>query len=436
MKQILGLGFDQGIVIFTPGGAGVGTVVFSDMVAFKPARLLAITNITKKMLIYAAEKTGKAGAWSAVSMFGGTLTLEMSTTGHSSGDILRVQYEDDYHQWFESYGPRECFLDGLYSGQRFYYDGAWPAVRTAVGILNPIGGTQMPFYESIIVSASRPCDIQVSWTNDSLYGINAWPTTGDIYRGYLNGSLIIPFNRFIYPHNRLQVWTEFGDGAPIHITGSVLGYAVASDMHFNARKSMIWIGDSISKGSGGGDYIGPQGHHAFIAKDHLCNLGYDYRMILKAEGGKTTADSEVWRTQQGLTVARPRQVGVIVYNMGANDWPAPATALTNLGLFVPWARKIYPQATIIVMGPSPAQDNTSEAGIATIRTNYQGYVAGLADPRVLYCNLGTAFDRTDFATNYSSADTPGYGIHPSAAGYAALGALVSAFLDANLGTIP
>lgn len=93
MKQILGLGV--GAATFTPGGAGSGTLVFTGMVGFSPARLMAVTNVTQKKLIYAAEVTGKAGTWTAVTAAGGTLTLEASTSGYGAADVLRCIYDAD-----------------------------------------------------------------------------------------------------------------------------------------------------------------------------------------------------------------------------------------------------------------------------------------------------------------------------------------------------
>lgn len=93
MKQVLGLGV--GTATFTPGGAGAGTLVISGMVGFSQARLMAVSNVTRKKLIYAVEVTGKAGTWTAVTTAGGTLTLDADTTGHNSGDVLRCLYETD-----------------------------------------------------------------------------------------------------------------------------------------------------------------------------------------------------------------------------------------------------------------------------------------------------------------------------------------------------
>jgi hypothetical protein len=93
MKQILGLDF--GAVAFTPGTAGVGTLVISGVTDFAPARLMAVTNVTRRALIYIAEVTDKGGVWSSVTATGGTVTLDMNTTSHSSGDVLRCLYESD-----------------------------------------------------------------------------------------------------------------------------------------------------------------------------------------------------------------------------------------------------------------------------------------------------------------------------------------------------
>lgn len=92
MKQILGL--DVGTIVFTPGAAGAGTLVVSGVPYFKPARMLAVTNVTRRSLIYIAEGgVALAGAWSSVTATGGTLTLDTSTSGHNAGDLLRAFYE-------------------------------------------------------------------------------------------------------------------------------------------------------------------------------------------------------------------------------------------------------------------------------------------------------------------------------------------------------
>lgn len=54
---------------------------------------MAVSNVTRRTLIYAAEEPGKAGAWTSVTTGGGTLTLDTSTATHEDTDTLRCLYE-------------------------------------------------------------------------------------------------------------------------------------------------------------------------------------------------------------------------------------------------------------------------------------------------------------------------------------------------------
>jgi len=75
---------------FTPGASGVGTVNLSGISPFDVKRLAAIINQTRGVTIYATGAV--ATRYTAVS--GTTLTLFVDTTGHSSGDVLQVIYDD------------------------------------------------------------------------------------------------------------------------------------------------------------------------------------------------------------------------------------------------------------------------------------------------------------------------------------------------------
>jgi hypothetical protein len=75
---------------FTPGASGVGTVNLSGIAGFNIKYLVAIINQTRGVTIYA---TGNAST-RYTSVAGTTLTLNADTTGHSSGDVLQVIYED------------------------------------------------------------------------------------------------------------------------------------------------------------------------------------------------------------------------------------------------------------------------------------------------------------------------------------------------------
>lgn len=75
---------------FAPGGAGAGTVTFTNMSSISLDRLLIIANATRGTIIYNfADST--LGGTAATNV----LTLATSTSGHSSGDKLVIYYDDD-----------------------------------------------------------------------------------------------------------------------------------------------------------------------------------------------------------------------------------------------------------------------------------------------------------------------------------------------------
>lgn len=74
---------------FTPGGSGVGTLTLTGIEEFNARQLVAVINQTRGAVIYA---TGGA-ATRYTSLTGNTLTLNVDTSTHSSGDSLQVIYE-------------------------------------------------------------------------------------------------------------------------------------------------------------------------------------------------------------------------------------------------------------------------------------------------------------------------------------------------------
>ena len=74
---------------FTPGASGVGTVNLSGIASFDIKYLLAIINQTRGVVIYSTGDT--ASRYTALA--GTTLTLNVDTSTHSSGDVLQVVYE-------------------------------------------------------------------------------------------------------------------------------------------------------------------------------------------------------------------------------------------------------------------------------------------------------------------------------------------------------
>lgn len=193
MKQIVGLGY--GTVVFTHGASEVGKLVFSGFVGFAPARLLAVTNVEKNTLIYAAEKEprgddpGKGGSWSLVTASGGTLTLNADTSTHEDDDLLRCIYDADMAapvapQAGGNLWPKDFGTCDLASG----------CTRTANFGVGPRPGT-------------RSVQLYLSGDND---GAN----TGDIViRGRTDGALV-----------GLSVWVRAAIGVAFDISIREYGY--------------------------------------------------------------------------------------------------------------------------------------------------------------------------------------------------------------------
>lgn len=74
---------------FTPGASGVGTVNLSGIASFDIKYLVAVLNQTRGVVIYSTGDT----ATRYTNLAGTTLTLNVDTSTHSSGDVLQVIYE-------------------------------------------------------------------------------------------------------------------------------------------------------------------------------------------------------------------------------------------------------------------------------------------------------------------------------------------------------
>lgn len=73
---------------FTPGASGVGTID-TNIVNFDIKLLYAIINVTRETIIYTPAISGRG----YTNLSGDIITLEFSTTGMNSGDILQFIYD-------------------------------------------------------------------------------------------------------------------------------------------------------------------------------------------------------------------------------------------------------------------------------------------------------------------------------------------------------
>ena len=74
---------------FTPGGSGVGTVNLSGISGFNIKHLIAVINQTRGVVVYS---TGDVAS-RYTNLTGTTLTLNVDTSTHNSGDVLQIIYE-------------------------------------------------------------------------------------------------------------------------------------------------------------------------------------------------------------------------------------------------------------------------------------------------------------------------------------------------------
>lgn len=74
---------------FTPGSSGVGTVNLSGISGFNIKYLVAVINQTRGVVIYSTADASSR----YTNLTGTTLTLNVDTSTHNSGDVLQVIYE-------------------------------------------------------------------------------------------------------------------------------------------------------------------------------------------------------------------------------------------------------------------------------------------------------------------------------------------------------
>lgn len=97
---------------------------------------------------------------------------------------------------------------------------------------------------------------------------------------------------------------------------------------------------------------------------------------------------------------------------------------------------------MIVFGPPPAENNTTETALVAIRQALSDAVDAAPDNKVKFKSLAGAFDRAAGTTNCASSDTAGSRLHPNDTGILAewnggysgfIG--IKAWLDANMPTV-
>jgi lysophospholipase L1-like esterase len=291
--------------------------------------------------------------------------------------------------------------------------------------LTPI---EIAVVENAVISANKFCSVQ--------FQMISGPTNGSLSRRYYVGPGVatVPFKELWYGVPNIQL--REGDGTPTYnVSATVNGYRITADLNFNADKVMMWIGDSITRGSSMGATVisggqpaastnTPEDHFAFQVRNHFQRRGIDCRLVVKAMGGFTSRNMGVWLKQGWLDI---EQCDVIFYQLGVNDASGTTTDgefQTELDRIVDFRDRKFPSAKLVFVGDSPLNNNTNETRLATLR-GLKSAMASTPD-NIYYVSLASAFDRS-VLTNYTSSD----GVHPNIASNALMAGVIETWIDAN-----
>lgn len=296
------------------------------------------------------------------------------------------------------------------------------------------------YVKNLILAANK----KVNW---NIFLTRFKPTAGTVpaanfnsYSDPAGGALIIPVNDFLLGQTGTdsisasirQVFDA--DLTLCEFYVGVTGWSINNDLNFSAPKTILHIGDSITRLETGN--ILPSTAYPFAVTRYFKETqGINCRQITKAYSGATSATIEDMRAKGFLDVKK--KLDLITYNLGMNDALGSVTKAAhkaNVAAAIAWKQKRHPDAKMIVYGPTPAENNAVEAFLVQYREGCSEAVTAAADDKVKFCDLGGSFDRT-VSSNYASTDTAGSRIHPSDQGQTAVSAVVNAFLAANMTSI-
>jgi lysophospholipase L1-like esterase len=188
---------------------------------------------------------------------------------------------------------------------------------------------------------------------------------------------------------------------------------------------VLIVGDSFTAGYGAS---GPAATWAALAAESL-----QWRATIDGVGGTgftkyTATDGRAgldYRRRLAMHAAAGEQYDLVVLQGGLNDWQASLSAeVTNVRATVAQARRSWPDAPVIVFGPSsPPASVTAQRYAAAIASTAQAEGAIVVDP--------TGSRPWINAANAARFDL-GDGLHLNDAGYLFLAARFAAEIDALL----
>jgi len=287
-----------------------------------------------------------------------------------------------------------------------------------------INATHAWFVDTLTLSSNEDITVLVTTSAPS---IAATGITGMNYRVMLKAGVPLPIsiNRFIYELNTISILTQTVTTSGFSFISSLGGVRVCNDFAFDANKTMLVIGDSISNGTGPSYGVDS---YTFIVRDWLYSQGKSTRCILKGSGSYTSANITALRKTGQLMPTAP---DLVLYNIGIND-ASLASFQAEFPSILAHKQKFWPKAKMICLGMSPRQGASEASTSVPIRSYMASTVAALNDPKVFYCSLASAFSSVG-DTYYMTTDgtTNTTRIHPNDAGHALIASVITQFITDN-----
>lgn len=298
------------------------------------------------------------------------------------------------------------------------------ALDTNLGIITPIAGHCL-WIESISFHSGVDVFIHLQRVDSNLIANNASAAFNPVGVGPTYGYPVIPINSFLKEGESLLVVlkTAVPSGSGTNTFNFRFGFngrRVTNDLAFEAPKSMMVIGDSItntaiSNQSTGGTSFGSDFYHAQLAR-MMRAARKQYRRIVKGDGG--------WKTSHALYAMRRGWFDIpppdlITIMLGTNE-TLLSDFQTNLPILYQYCRDMYPDALIGIIGPPPRQDSVEVSLMIPLRTWTASYVNGLSDAKARFASVAASFDRTVDANYLASDGVSGTRIHPIASAHTAM----------------
>lgn len=248
--------------------------------------------------------------------------------------------------------------------------------------------------------------------------------------------VVMPVRQIIRPVHfasgaiTLSVRNNLTGGSLSYIgTITATGRTMTDDFNFTADHTIMVAGDSTTNGTGP---TATQTMYPFLVREWLNSQGYNCRVLLKSASGTTSAEHETFR-KQGWHSSTLNKYSLGIYNLGINDAGgavSSATFLANVTAFWNWWSKAYPNAPLIILGPTPLENNTTEAAAATYRSAVAAWVTSVNSPRLAFADPTALWDRAVTA-NYAGSDTPGSRVHYVDAPHALVAGLIQTTISSG-----